>query len=53
MLITHYYCILPSGNEDEFPELAACAQRFGAVLEYVELSTGGRLYRIPVSERKL
>jgi len=53
MFITHYYCLMPSGNEDEFPELAACAQRFGATLEYVALTAGGRLYRIPASERKL
>lgn len=40
------YCILPSGNAREFPELDAELQVRQVRSDYWELKNGGRIYRI-------
>ena len=44
------YCILPSGNREDFPALDAELARRGVRWSFLELRSGGRIYRIPVSE---
>lgn len=44
----HYlYCILPSGNEDEFEDLDRELIKRGVDAEYRETLAEGRIYRIP------
>jgi len=40
------YCILPSGNESEFPELDAELQERQVHSDFWQLKNGGRIYRI-------
>lgn len=40
------YCILPSGNASEFPELDAELQARQVHSDYWQLDSGGRIYRI-------
>lgn len=47
------YCILPSGNSSEFPELDAELMRRGVTADYSSMSGGGRIYRIRRGMRKL
>jgi hypothetical protein len=41
----HYYCILPGGNAEEFPELDAELKRRGIKATFTPIR-GGRIYRI-------
>lgn len=45
-----YYCILPSGNKDEFLELDCELIRRRVDAHISMLTAGGRLYRIPESD---
>jgi len=44
------YCVLPSGNREDFPALDAELARRGVRWSFLELRPGGRIYRIPDSE---
>ena len=49
-MTTDLYCILPSGNADEFPQLDSELIRRGVAAKYCESRHGSRIYWIPNSE---
>lgn len=46
----HWCCILPGGNEGEFPDLDAEMCERGVKAQYSQAANGTRMYRIPVSD---
>lgn len=52
MIPKHHYCLLPSGNKNEFPRMEMELRRLKVGAYYMRRRHGGRWYRVPSNKVK-
>lgn len=52
MIPKYHYCLLPSGNSSEFPQIELRLKRLNIGADYSSGPAGGRCYRVPSDKIK-